>query len=314
MIGLRHEHSPATLWLTADHLVLANRRVRCLSEKGGWRDVPPEHFARARALRNDASVPERKLWRQLRSSQPGVQFRRQHPIGPYIVDFYARACALVVEVDGAQHFAGDAAVARDRRRDAFLRSLGLRVMRFTTAEVATNLAGVTSAIHHAAQETVLAQDPEKQWRRAGDLRPGDTVLFGPELAPCRLVSVQREETQEEVYDIEVHGAHSFLTEVCVIHNCGCGTTTAVAERLGRRWIGIHITPLYPPVHGGKGIPAGPSVDGGRRETPLCPPASGGRGQGSVCSLPACGEGRVGSRPAGGQTKGKRKHTTASERR
>ncbi len=62
-------------------------------------------------------------------------------------------------------------------------------------------------------------------------------------------------------------------------------------------------PLCAPASGGKGISAGRSVDGGRSETPLCPPASGGKGQGSVRSLPACGEGRVGSRPVGGKKKG-----------
>ncbi len=56
------------------------------------------------------------------------------------------------------------------------------------------------------------------------------------------------------------------------------------------------TPLYPPASGGKGIAAGRSVDGGRSETPLYPSVSGGKGQDSVRSLPACGEGRVGSRP------------------
>lgn len=89
MIGLRCAGNDGTLWLTADHRVLSRRRVQALSQDGTWSAVPPGHFSRARHLRRTQTPPERVLWQHLRNAQSGVKFRRQHPIGPYIADFYA---------------------------------------------------------------------------------------------------------------------------------------------------------------------------------------------------------------------------------
>lgn len=84
----------------------------------------------ARKLRSDMTDAELLLWSRLRGKQVlGVQFYRQKPLGPYIVDFHAPAAKLVVEVDGAQHFE-EAGQVSDRRRDAYLETLGLRVLRF----------------------------------------------------------------------------------------------------------------------------------------------------------------------------------------
>ncbi len=59
---------------------------------------------RARELRQDANLPERILWEQLRGRRfQGFKFRRQHPIGPYVVDFYCSAANLVLELDGETH-------------------------------------------------------------------------------------------------------------------------------------------------------------------------------------------------------------------
>jgi adenine-specific DNA-methyltransferase len=69
---------------------------------------------------------------------------------------------------------------------------------------------------------------------------GDIVFVGPERVGVRIERIQTVFSEEEVYDLEVEGAHSYLTEVCVVHNCGSGTTLAVAEKLGRRWIGVDL--------------------------------------------------------------------------
>jgi len=238
MIGLRVEGTEAALWLTEDHLVLSTRRVQALSEGGEWSAVPASHFERARELRRELSEPERVLWRQLRSEQMGTKFRRQHPIGPYIADFYSRQAGLVVEVDGNSHFADESAQAHDAARNRYMEGLGLRVLRYTTAEVTRNLSGVLESIFAASQEQVTGEAPERQWRYAGDLAEGDTVFRGLDLRPGRILAIQREQAVEEVYDLEVEGAHSFLTEVCAVHNCGSGTTAYVAEQWGRRWITI----------------------------------------------------------------------------
>jgi len=90
----------------------------------------PRLKANARALRGNLTEAEQKLWFYLRRKQiNGWQFYRQKPVGPYIVDFYCPAARLVVELDGGQHFEPEHQAA-DRKRDAYLAGLGLRVLRF----------------------------------------------------------------------------------------------------------------------------------------------------------------------------------------
>jgi very-short-patch-repair endonuclease len=107
---------------------------------------------RARELRKGMSDAERKLWRVLRGKQiDGVRFRRQHPLGRYIVDFVCLERRLVIEVDGGQHTEDDH-VASDTARDRWLAAEGYRVMRVTTVDVHTNLEGVGDTIWAAVQE------------------------------------------------------------------------------------------------------------------------------------------------------------------
>jgi len=107
---------------------------------------------RARTLRKTMSNAERRLWHALRARQlDGVRFRRQHPIGRYIVDFVCLERRLVVEVDGAQH-AETNQIAHDARRDRWLEAEGYRVMRVPTAEVRGNIAGVLDTIWGTLQE------------------------------------------------------------------------------------------------------------------------------------------------------------------
>ena len=78
----------------------------------------------------------------------GVKFYRQKPIGNYVVDFYAPAVALVVEVDGAHHFEA-AQAGRDAMRSVYLEQQGLQVLRFTDLEVLQQLDVVVQAIFEA---------------------------------------------------------------------------------------------------------------------------------------------------------------------
>jgi very-short-patch-repair endonuclease len=87
---------------------------------------------RARVLRADATPAERALWDMVRGGKMGVRFRRQQPVGPYIVDFYCAEAGLVVELDGRGH--ADQ-VDYDQRRDAWLAGKGLTVLRFRNEEV-----------------------------------------------------------------------------------------------------------------------------------------------------------------------------------
>ena len=107
---------------------------------------------RARTQRKSMSNAERKLWYALRLRQlDGARFRRQHPMGPYIVDFVCLEKRLIVEVDGPQH-AEESHVARDERRDRWLNGEGYRVLRFQTIDVYRNLGGVVDTIWAVLQE------------------------------------------------------------------------------------------------------------------------------------------------------------------
>ena len=107
----------------------------------------------ARALRKRLTPQEVKLWMKLRELKAlGFNFRRQAPIGRYIVDFVSFRSRLVIEADGGHH--GLSSGARtDRVRDAFLMSQGFRVLRFWNSDVDDNLAGVMESVLNALNQT-----------------------------------------------------------------------------------------------------------------------------------------------------------------
>ncbi|NRA58858.1 MAG: endonuclease domain-containing protein, partial [Phycisphaerales bacterium] len=114
-----------------------------------------ETRARGRALRSDASVPERVLWSRLRRGHlKGLKFRRQHALGPFIADFYCHECALVVEVDGSQHQGEQKSY--DARRDRWMEDRGLLVLRFSAADVCNETEAVVRTI---AREATLRKTP-----------------------------------------------------------------------------------------------------------------------------------------------------------
>ena len=93
-------------------------------------------LSRARQLRRDSTDAEQTLWRALRAKHfAGLKFRRQQPIGPYIVDFVSFQAALVIELDGGQH---DEQAERDETRTLYLNSRGLQVLRFWNNEILPN--------------------------------------------------------------------------------------------------------------------------------------------------------------------------------
>ena len=116
----------------------------------GFNQADPIVQRRARELRRPLSPPEAKIWSRLRDRRlDGHKFRRQHPIGSYILDFYCQEQRLVVELDGDSHASQ---VDYDRRRTEWLEARGYRVLRFTNREVANNLEGVLGAILQACSE------------------------------------------------------------------------------------------------------------------------------------------------------------------
>jgi very-short-patch-repair endonuclease len=114
----------------------------------GDRENETRSVQRARHLRQDATDAERKLWYVLSRRQvKGAKFRRQHPFGPYILDFYCEKARLAVEVDGGQHTA-----ERDRTRTAYLNEQGVLVLRFWNQQVLQEIEAVAEMIAHELRQ------------------------------------------------------------------------------------------------------------------------------------------------------------------
>jgi very-short-patch-repair endonuclease len=107
----------------------------------------------ARALRQNATKPERILWQRLRRRQlNGFKFCRQRPMGPYVCDLFCLGASLIVELDGGQHVIQ---TPYDTTRDAFLRGRGFRVLRFWNRDVLTRLDSVLDTIFGALRGAPL---------------------------------------------------------------------------------------------------------------------------------------------------------------
>lgn len=99
----------------------------------------------ARRLRRDMSPPEVLLWERLRGKRAGLKFRRQHPIGPYVVDFYCAEYRTAVEVDGEAHDRG-IAPTRDLERDAFIAENGVKLIRIAASHVLADPDAIADAL------------------------------------------------------------------------------------------------------------------------------------------------------------------------
>jgi very-short-patch-repair endonuclease len=121
--------------------------------------IDDQHKARARRLRQVPTFPELLLWGKLRGRRlAGIKFRRQHPLKPYIVDYYCEDAKLIIELDGKSH---DGHAKDDATRSAFLKSLGLDIIRIGNDDVLTNLEGVLEfIIREHTRRTKTAEQPE----------------------------------------------------------------------------------------------------------------------------------------------------------
>ncbi|MEK6803806.1 MAG: endonuclease domain-containing protein [Nitrospirota bacterium] len=125
-----------------------------------------DHLNLKRQLRSNMTGPEARLWSRLRARQFfGLKFRRQHGIGPYIVDFYCPEQSLVIEVDGDSHAPADQ-ILKDQQRDRYLLSLGLQVIRYNNDDVLKNVAGVLENLQRTISSRPTSPNPSLS--RRGD--------------------------------------------------------------------------------------------------------------------------------------------------
>ena len=129
--------------MSADNVVIGRR-------------TNPDKVGRAKELRRRMTVPERMLWRHLRTNRlEGLHFRRQQVIDGSIVDFYCHRAGLVVEADGKVH---EGRTAYDRERDRILAAHGLRVLRIRNEEIRKDLPAVLARIAASAQRPIKEKD------------------------------------------------------------------------------------------------------------------------------------------------------------
>jgi very-short-patch-repair endonuclease len=120
--------------------------------------APRTTVTNARRLRKAMSLPELMLWSAIRRGQlDGLKFRRQHPIGPYVLDFYCAAARLAVEVDGQMHDTGDRP-DRDAARDRWLARQGIMTLRIPASWV---LASVDSALNAIRGQLTHLPPPDR---------------------------------------------------------------------------------------------------------------------------------------------------------
>jgi very-short-patch-repair endonuclease len=114
--------------------------------------APSRIVGSAQKLRRKLTVPEARLWNRLRARLPGQPiFRRQHPIGPYVLDFYCAKAHLAIEIDGISHDMGTRP-QHDEQRDAWLKKHGVTMMRIPAAELGRNIDEAADAIVRLATE------------------------------------------------------------------------------------------------------------------------------------------------------------------
>lgn len=109
------------------------------------RNRQDRNVAKAGKLREEMSLPEVLLWQLLRRAPDGVKLRRQHPLGPYVLDFYCAETRVAIEIDGFAHSTADRP-ERDGLRDAWLGEQGIEVLRIAASEILQSPEDIAEAI------------------------------------------------------------------------------------------------------------------------------------------------------------------------
>ena len=122
--------------------------------------LPKQRLHRCRKLRRNSTEAEKRLWQRLRDRQiAGAKFRRQHPVGPFILDFYCHEAQLSIELDGGQH-AEESRSGYDEGRRRYLADRGIRELRFWNNEVLSDIEVVLERIWRALTPTLSQRERE----------------------------------------------------------------------------------------------------------------------------------------------------------
>ena len=117
-------------------------------------------LARARTLRSETNKPERRLWALLRKEQLGFKFRRQHPIGPFVVDFFCMEAKLAIELVGPSH---EQSAPADSGRDSYLQKLGIETLRIGNSSLEDPLTGFLKLIQERCESRTGRKGRPLDW-------------------------------------------------------------------------------------------------------------------------------------------------------
>ena len=126
----------------------------------------------ARQLRKRMSPTEIRLWRVLQLRPEGLRFRKQHPFGPFVFDFFCKSAAVAIEVDGMTHDFERTAQA-DLRRDKWVEERGIETIRIPSCEVRNNLEGV---VMHIVDRCLARTPPPHSVRSPSPANAGEVGL------------------------------------------------------------------------------------------------------------------------------------------
>jgi very-short-patch-repair endonuclease len=167
--------------------------------KGRKPKLPEALLRAARELRRNATDAEKYLWSLLRNRQlAGYKFRRQHPLGRFVLDFYCHEAKLCVELDGGQH-AETAQAEYDRERTAWLNQEGIRVIRFWNTDVLNNIEGVLQSIL-IALTTPVEQEVKRRITKEDIFHYVYAVLHNPAYRKKYELDLKRELPRVPFYD------------------------------------------------------------------------------------------------------------------
>lgn len=128
-----------------------NEKKSAFGKAGMFNEASPLIFAMAKDLRKNMTDAEMVVWLYLKQGIEGCRFRRQHPVGIYIADFYCHKVKLIVEIDGSIHNREDV-IEKDKVRADDLENWGYKLMRFTNEQVTNNMEVVLEKITEKVRE------------------------------------------------------------------------------------------------------------------------------------------------------------------
>ncbi len=142
----------------------------------------PSSIQRARRLRSDSTFPERLLWGKLRGQRlAGLKFRRQHPLGSYILDFYCYEAQLAIELDGDSH---EGQYQHDIDRQRWIELQGVRVLRFGNDDVLHDMDAVLTAILRACGIAIDGTRPQPALSRRESGKTGTALATSDYPTAC----------------------------------------------------------------------------------------------------------------------------------